>query len=48
MAKDNGYAGLPDFLSFEVKEIVNKELVNSKPYKSFEEAQKELPKPTKL
>lgn len=44
VAKDNGYAGLPDFLSFEVKEIVNKELVNSKPYKSFEEAQKGITK----
>ena len=43
VAKNNGYTGFPDFF-FEVKEIVNKELVNSKQYKTFDEALKGVTK----
>lgn len=44
VAKENGYTDFPDFFSFEVKEIVNKQLVNSKQYKTFEDAQKGVTK----
>ena len=43
VALTNGHSDIPDFF-YEVKEIVNKELVNAKQYKSYEEALKNVTK----